>query len=53
MITFIVNVAMEPTEMEVVLQQRQEVGCWARRLDVGKVTDVRSTALPRAEAGLH
>lgn len=32
MINFIVNLAMEPTEMGVVLKQRQEVDCYGRWL---------------------
>lgn len=55
MINFIVNLAMELPEMEVVLKQRQEVDCWARRWgDDGNATDVRSsTAQPRTGVGLH
>lgn len=50
MVNFIVSVALEATETGAVLKQRQEMGCWARWLDVGNVTDVGSfTELP----GLH
>lgn len=54
MINFIVNLTMEPAEIGVVLKQRQGMGLWARRLDIGNGTNVGSpTALLRAELGLH
>lgn len=53
-INFIVNLTVEPAEIAVVLKQRQGMGLWARRLDIGNVTDVGiPIALPRAELGLH
>lgn len=52
-INFIVSLAVEAAEIGVVLKQSQEMGCCARLLDVGNVTDVGSlTALLRAELEL-